>query len=346
MSDSGSQEKTEQATPKKLEDSRQKGQVAHSRDINTAVILILSFLYLWIGWEDHMQSFAYLMGLPGQLLIMPFDSAWGLMFGYVKVFWQNLMVPFLIIVIAGSLIGAFLVVGPVFSMDPIKPDFNKLNPVTGFKRLFSLKSLFETLKAFVVFLFFCFAFYIVTLISFQYINSVSRCGFNCFVEMFATLSLWLIAILLVILLLVGAFDYILQQWLFLRDMRMTKDEIKREHKNREGDPTFKSHRKQLGKEIVESPPLDVSKASIVITAGSRIAVALYYKQDETPLPLLVAKAAETGASKIVAKARSSNVKVAENPDLARQLFEELELGGYLKEHQIQPVAQFMGSQGV
>ena len=165
-------------------------------------------------------------------------------------------------------------------------------------------------------------------------------------HLFHQYILWIIGILLVIVIVFAIYDYIIQRALFMRDMKMTKEEVKREYKEREGDPFIKGQRKQIARDMMDSKVVDLSKATVVISAGNELAVALYYDQKEAPLPLLVAKGSGDSAEDLIIRAKVHRVKVVSNASLARQLFDGLEIGGYLQEEMIEPVAQLLGRLGI
>ena len=346
MSQDTSQEKTEAPTRKKLEDARKEGQVVHSKDISTALILLVGVAFMLLTWSSNAERFYAIMVLPEDLVMMPFYQALELMGQAVYDVMMGMIFPLLLLIILTALIGNFLVVGPVFSMKSIAPQADRINPASGFKKIFSAKNFFEVVKGFCVFVVFVLVFYIVFMQMVRYFGGLVDCGIECSIELFKYFSLWIFLLLLLIVTIIAVFDYIVQRAIFMKEMMMTKEEIKREYKEREGDPVVKGQRKRMAREMVDTPMVDVSQATIVVTAGSQLVVALYYDRDKMPLPVLVAKGKGEGASKIVYRAQSHQVKVAQNASLAQQLYEELQVGGYIKEHMIEAVAGFMGEQGL
>ncbi|NVK32352.1 MAG: EscU/YscU/HrcU family type III secretion system export apparatus switch protein [Gammaproteobacteria bacterium] len=342
--DSG--EKTEQPTETKLRNAREKGQVAQSKDASTAVVVLLAFVYLWLGWEEHLERFEKMMILPAQVALVPFDQAYDLAFKYASEFWKAIMLPLIVIIVAGGALIGFLVAGPVFSMHPLTPDFTKISPANGFKQLFSLKKLLEVFKGLIVFVLFCIVFSVVFLGALPAFTTMQSCDLNCFSTLFGSMTLSLLAMLVLVLVVTGALDIWIQKNMFVRSMRMTKDEVKREYKQREGDPMVKSQRNQLAKEMNENAVVEIKLGTIALAAGAQTVVVLYYKRDETPLPIVIAKGAGPGAAEIFAELRRHDVSIRDEPKLARQLFSELGIGQPLKDEHIKPVAAVMSSLGI
>lgn len=229
--------------------------------------------------------------------------------------------------IAVSLMSVFLQTRFLIAPKALKIDFTRLNPIEGFKRMFSLRSLMEFLKNILKISF-------IGVIAFIFIKSEWN---NFFVMPFLPLeestSRMLYDILQialrcgVALLAIGVFDYFYQRWEFERSIRMTKQEIKEEYKETEGNPEIKRRQRQLMAEIIRRRMLqEVPEATVVITNPEHIAVALKYNIDEMEAPVVVAKGAGEIAEKIKEIARENGVPIIENPPLARAIYRLSEVG--------------------
>lgn len=348
MSGDGSQEKTEEATPKKLEDARKKGQVAQSKDVTTAILMTLAFMYLWLGWDGMMERLTALMLLPTQYLNEDFSHVYALIVTRALDLSIEIIIPLLVIIVLAGLIGTFLVVGPVFSVDPLIPKFERLNPSSGLKKIFSMKSLLEAVKGMIMVVIFSLIFYVIFYQIIQYSDRMIECGYECFQTIFGHYVVVSMAVFILIFLISGFFDLGLQKRLYKREMKMTKEEVKREFKEREGDPQITSKRREIGQEYASGGVVvrDVRKATLIITGGPKMAVALYYNETDAPLPMLVTKGGGSAAQSLVKKGKKAGVVVADNKQLAQQLFDKLEPGFYIQEEMIEPVATFMGRLGL
>ncbi|WP_423600119.1 type III secretion system export apparatus subunit SctU [Roseateles sp. MS654] len=314
-------EKTEEPTKKKLDDARKKGQSPKSQDVNAALSLVGLLIVLIVMAESTLDQLSGLLvravreGVLAksneELLALTVDIARSGFFATL---------PFVAVSVALGLIASFAQVGFNLSFEPLNLQFDKLNPAEGIKKLFSVRSIVDFLKmvfkaiALGAVLWVMVRGLVPLLVGAAYFDpvGVGVLGWKALIKLLAAGCL--------VFIVVGPVDFGLQLWLFKRDQKMSKDEIKREHKESEGDPQLKGQRKQIAQEMATTPPEKrVPGASVVVTNPTHYAVALYYEPGETPLPVIVAKGMDAEALRIRAIAEKSGVPIVGNPPLARAL---------------------------
>ncbi|MDR7149948.1 type III secretion protein U [Hydrogenophaga palleronii] len=314
-------EKTEQPTKKKLDDARKKGQSPKSQDVNAAVSVVGLLVVLIVMAESMVDQLSQtlLRALQQGLVTQSNDEMLALMIDTLKS-GVGAVLPFIVASVALGVLAAFGQVGFNISFEPISPKFDKLNPAEGLKKLFSVRSIIDFLKmvlkaiALGAVLWVLIKGMVPLLVGAAYFDPVG-------VGVMAwTMMVKLLAVGSLVFVIVGPVDFGLQLWLFKRDQKMSKDDVKREHKESEGDPHLKGQRKQLAQEMATSPPEKrVPGASVVVTNPTHYAVALRYDPGETPLPIIVAKGMDAEAMRIRAIAEKSGVPIVGNPPLARAL---------------------------
>lgn len=332
-------EKTEQPTEKKKRDARQKGQVAQSKDFVSAVGIIATFLYFVAFWDDILAAVEQFFNSVTVVYEMKFDDALSAVSTNLVDLLNGIVGPFLALSVLAAIGPSFLIVGFLFTTENMTPKFEKLSPVQGVKKLFNMKNLIEFLKSVTKL---CFLFAIVIIVYWFYLEDVlqtSLCGLICLEAVFRN-SVWTMGLLTVVtFLLVGAFDLKLQQWIHIRSLKMTKDEVKREHKQTEGDPQIKNERKNIGQDMVMNGA-KISEAAIVVFGGGS-AVALKYIQGDTPLPQVIAKGKDDAARRVISSARKADVPLVSSGPLARDLCDAIQNGDYITEDFVNDVAKLL-----
>jgi flagellar biosynthesis protein FlhB len=335
------EDRSEKATPFKLEEARRQGQVARSPDIVSLVVLsaVMVSAFAMTEWSTRqtLDLAARLLSSSGQVVLSP---GFVLDLGpWVASALLGIIAPLLVIVITASIVANLLISGPVFSFKPLAPQFNRMNPVQGLKRIFSLRTLFETGKTLVKILLIIVATYLAigSLMSDLFELPGAEPG-----EIPAILThlggITLFAILAA-LLLVALIDVAFTKWEFQRQMRMSRRELRDEMRRREGDPQIKAKRRQLLASL-QSKSRSIGKvkdASLIVVNPTHIAVALQYRRREMPAPKIVAKGEGEMARQIRAIGFRHRIPVIEDPALARQLY-EVDVDGYIPEASFEPVA--------
>lgn len=315
-------EKTEEPTDKKLEDAKKKGQGPKSQDIVAGAVLI-ACLFGLMGMGGTMyerMSNVVRLGLGDALQAKTNEAMAALATQMlIDALWAALPLVALSVLVASAAL--FAQVGVVFSMENVTPKFDKLNPAEGVKRIFSARSLIEFVKSLVkavalgCVLWISVKGMVPLLVGAAYLplSSAALVSWQAMLE--------LLGVACLVFVIIGPIDYGLQRFLFIKDQRMSKDDIKREHKDADGDPQMKGQRKQLAHEINNSPPQQkVPGATVVVTNPTHFAVALRYDPETTPVPVVVAKGADEAAALIRQIAAEHGVPIVGNPPLARALF--------------------------
>lgn len=336
-----SQSKTEPPTQKRLKDLRKRGQIAKSPDVAATVAMVAGVLFLIFGGAAMLERLSGVLERSASLDFRSLDSPQVLMqWTYavlLQVVWATL--PIVIALVVVGVLAGFFQVGPVFAGEQIKPQLSRVNPVEGFKRLFSLHSLVELVKlsvkaaALFTIIWICVRAALPELLRSHWLPDG---GLLPLAIQLLRVMCWSAIICFIA---IAAFDLWFQNWDFRRKNRMSIEEVRREHKEMEGDPNVRHRRKQLHREVGEASMLEnVRKANVVVVNPTHIAVALYYQPGETDLPVVVAKGEGELARAIRRIAEEEGIPVLHNVDLARQLRAEAPVDQYIPEQLIEPVA--------
>lgn len=343
-------EKTEPATAKKLNDARKEGQVAKSKEVGNFLGLLSLFLVLkiWAGSMGLklMSSFSTVYNRIPDLvelengLIIPRDYA-SLINHYI-VAMLGIMLPVLAIGTLVAFVGDLVQVKWKPTSKPMQPKFSKMNPVKGLKKIISPNSLVELLKSFLKIAVIGYLVYttlqdklnmLMLLYDVPLLQAVLEIG-----ELVIDLGLKISLLYIVI----AAADFIYQKWKFKEDMKMSKQEVKEEFKNAEGDPQIKSKIRQKMMEASRRRMMQaLPEADVVITNPTHLAVAIKYDPQEADAPLVLAKGEDYLAQKIKEKARECNVEIVENKPLARMLYANVEVGEQVPPELYQAVAEVL-----
>ncbi len=343
-------EKTEPATAKKLSDARDEGKVAKSQELNSAVTLIALFLMLRI-----------FVSFLGKGFVGVFDWIYGLIPEFVEAERSGLTVQGisslinnvylrLMVLLAPFLIGGFVVailvsivqVGWKVSAKPLEPKLDKFNPINGFKRIISKDSLFNLIKSILK----------IVLIFYVAYQGIKGQEDNLFIlyEIPLSQAIALIGTIIIdvgfrislVYLIVGIADYIYQKHRFNEDMKMTKQEVKEEYKNTEGDPQIKGRQKQKMREASQRRMMqDLPKADVVITNPTHISVAIRYDAEIESAPTLLAKGEDYLALKIREAAKENSIPIMENKPLARAIYATVDVGQEIPPELYEAVAEVL-----
>ena len=338
-----SQEKTEDATPKRMRDARKKGQVARSRDLSTIVILIaafalIAFLRGFMGEELRalMQGNFQLVSEPEVTREMMFLEAQRNFMGFVRV-----SAPFLLIIAGIAVVVGFFQVGPIFSAEPVKPQMKRLNAVENLKNMFKMTTFIELIKNIAkISLIFLLAYLVIADSLREVVLTV-----NATPEQSTTLAVKLVASFLIkvfiIFAIIALIDFAVQRWNYKKQMRMSKDEVKREYKQDEGDPLIKSMRRHLHQELAMGDVKQAVKSSdAVVTNPTELAVAIKYDESEMVAPQVMARGQRLFAKTIRDAAEEYGIPIVQNPPLAWTLI-ELDVGDEVPEELYAAVAEIL-----
>lgn len=335
-------QKTEDPTPKKIEESRKKGQVAMSREVNNWVMLFTGTIVilvvapgasseLMVIMKTYVERAHVLPSLPGGFGFILGDA-------FMQVL-ALLALPLFIFVVA-AIAGPLFQVGPLLAPEVIKPDLSKISPLKGVKRLFSLKSVMEFVKGIakisivaVVSVILLFPFY-------DGIDHFVGLPNAIMMEEMMALIARLMSGILIVLLVVAVMDLVYQRYEHMKQMRMTKQELKDEYKQTEGDPHVRARLRQLRQEKARARMMQaVPQADVVITNPTHFSIALEYKPETMNAPVLLAKGMDEVAMRIREVANEHDIPLYENVPLARALYDTVEIDEVIPEQHYQAVAE-------
>lgn len=341
-----SEEKTEEATPKKKRDARKKGQVAQSKDVSQALslIIVVYVIQLTSTWfTDQITSLYYLiselMQDPESLYNMTNLSQ---LINYTLMTILLMVIPVLIAALLTGVVSSYLQIGFLFSLEAIKPKLNKISPISGFKRLFSLKSLVEMFKAIAKGV-------VLVYVAVSYLFGRQQEIIDCYklpLPQFIDL-MWDVVLNVAIrsamfLLFVAILDLTYKRWQHNKDLKMSKKEIKDEYKQSEGDPMLKGKIREKQRSMAMSRMMqDVPDADVVITNPTHYAVAIVYDSSQGSSPRVLAKGQNLIAQNIKRVATENDVMIVENKPLARALYANAEIGEFIPIDMYQAVAEVL-----
>ena len=342
MAEQGGQEKTEAPTPKKREDSRKDGMVAMSREAGSAAIMATFVLYFLLLGKATMAEMMDIWNYSFSNIIQPDLNIFTLWAFTVKQIWvigSALLLLFGLLMAVGLLV-AVLQVG--FMMNPPKFQASRLNPLEGIKRIFSASGLAELMKSLFKMIVIGYITYVTLAEDLNEMLSLSKLplfdvlsfNFNMLINLFARVSLALVILAL--------FDYLFQRWNTDQKLMMTKQEVKEELKQTEGDPQLRARIRQIQREMSRARMMEsVPQADVVVTNPTHFAVALIYDREAMGAPQLVAKGADHLAHRIRTVAGENDVPIVENPPLARELYANVEIGDEIPEKFFRAVAEVL-----
>ena len=344
MAENDDQERTEQATTKRREEAREKGQVARSQEVVSVGILVAGLIFFYFGGQTMitrtLDLMGWILGRAGSADLTP-DSVRAILISCIyKGF--GILFPLIIAVLIAAVLGNVLQFGFLFTGESLQPKIDKISPVKGFKRLFSLRSLAELLKGILKVCIISFVAYL--MISKEFgnlflLNSQSTWGTFIYIGGVCFKILLAMTIVLVFL---AALDYAYQRWEYEKSLRMTKQEIKDEFKNTEGDPLIKARIRRIQREMAHRRMMaEVPKADVVITNPTHLAVAIKYSPDKMAAPVVVAKGADYIAEKIRDIARENDVPIIEDKPLAQVLYKLVKVNAMVPESLYKAVAEVL-----
>jgi flagellar biosynthesis protein FlhB len=336
-------EKTEQATDAKRDEYRKRGQVAMTRELGTAAIILLSAGMLYFMGRFFLVNITEIFEkcMSDEFLALAKDEHSGEIFFYLGYKLLVLLGPLFFISVVVGVASQVMQTGFLQVEDALSPDLNKLNPLTALGRIFSMKGLAELFKSLLKIMAVFLVMYLLLKSEVKQIPYLS--GYTT-----AQILTYLGGIIFKLFLGTGMFmlvlslaDYFFQRWQLEKEMMMSKQEIKEEHKSREGDPLIKARVRKIQREIANRKMLtEIPKANVVITNPTHIACVLKYS-DKLPAPQLVAMGADFMAEKIKEIARQHNIPVIENKPLARTIFKTMKIGQIIPRELFTAVAEVL-----
>ena len=343
MADDSDLDKSEQPTDSKLKKAKEKGQIPRSRELTSLMILLVGIMLFWI-MGTHFVSKLKAIIQQAMLVAHRTDDDKQIIFNLINLltagFWAIL--PIFVGLVIVAIIAPLSVGGLLFSLQSIKPNLGKLNPISGFKRLFSLRIFSELFKSIlkVVLIAFAAALFLIH----QFPNMLALPSMYLNNALSQVMQLLIYASLLIVLALIPmvGFDIFYQIWSNLKKLKMSKQEVKDEFKEQEGNPQIKGRIRQMQQAMARRRMMkDVPKANVIVTNPTHYAVALQYDEKTMSAPKILAKGTDNIASKIKQIAQEHQIPQLEAPPLARALYRHGEIGKSIPAELYAAVAQIL-----
>jgi len=328
MAESDGQEKTEEPTGKRLQDSREKGQVARSRELNTMLVMLAGACGLLLMGNNIVEDLARLttdsLTIPREIL---FDDK-SLLNTFVSTVTDAiiLLVPFLIVMVIVAALAPLLISGWTFSMQALSFKWDKIDPIKGIKRILAWTSVMELLKALAKFVLVLFAVSIFLWHKKDDYLLLSKQSFEVGLAHAVSNIGWAFLLISMVLIIVAMLDVPFQIWNHSKQLRMTKQEVRDENKDTEGNPEVRGRVRQMQQEISKRRMMEkIPTADVIVTNPTHYAVALKYDQDAMKAPIVVAKGADLMAQQIRNIGTINNIPMVSAPPLARSLYHSVKL---------------------
>lgn len=339
MADPG---RTENATPKRREEARERGQVARSVEVNSAVILLtalLTFRYAGSYMIDSMNQLA-VFSYQNMNMTLGMESVYSLGLFYM---WQiiKIIAPVLGMILFVGLLANYFQVGVLFSLKPLVPKFSNVNPLSGFKKLFSRRSAIEFVKSLLKLLLIGWVVYkgVKTALP-ELVPTMDMQGPEA-LKFVGKLTMHILNTAILSLAVLAVLDFFYQRWEYADGLKMTKQEVRDEYRQSEGDPMIKARIRQIQREMARRRMFEsIPKADVVITNPTHVAVALEYKEGMSA-PVVLAKGERVVAEKIKEMAKKNHIPIVENPPLARALLKQCPVGAPISPDLFEAVAEIL-----
>jgi len=319
-------EKTEKATPKRREEARKKGQVAKSIELNSAVLLFVTLIFFYFNANSFkdtaIYSFTYFLNLPYHISL---NNVGSLYLDIMKILFMFVGVFFVLIVIVALLVNVAQT-GIMLSFEKLNFNLEKLNPINGIKNLFSLRALGELAKSILkIIIIFSIMYFFIKAKYKSWLNLTDQ-PINVFAVVLAKNMFAITFYLVLFMVFLAILDYMYQKYIFERSIMMSKEEVKEEFKQMEGDPKIKAKIRKMQMELARRRMMEnVKTADVVITNPTHVAVALKYDQSKMNAPKVVAKGLNEVALRIKELAIKNEVVIVENPPLAQSLYKQAQI---------------------
>lgn len=337
-------DKTEEPTPKKKKDARKQGNIAKSAEVNKVMtfIAILVVIYMMSGSIiSELQGFIVNI-LSGDFSMTMNDNTIRILMFKVMMSFMKIVLPISLIIMVFGILGSLIQTGLFFSMESLKPKFSKLNPLTGLKNMFSMKAIVNLIKSMVVI---CIMIYLGYSFMSKNFEGIIKSGdiylpylFNIVLDLIKSI---LTSITLAVAV-VAALDYGYEKFSHKKGLKMTKQEVKEEYKQMEGDPHIKGKIKQKQRQMANQRMMQaVPSSTVIVTNPTHISIAIRYEQGKDTTPIVVAKGVDEVAFRIREIAKSHDIPIIENVPLARLIYKEVDIDQEIPEEMYKAVAEVL-----
>lgn len=338
------EEKTEDATPKKKQEARKKGQIARSKDVSLAFTLVAATLVLvsLSGFVGNILKSTMYYFLNGVFTSDITDISLKNLTLLVVLRSAAAILPVLLPIMLVGVLSNYVQTGFILTGEGIVPKLSKLNPINGFKKIFSVRTFVDLIKDIAIIT-------VAGYIGYSYVKdnitnmfTIGSLPADKIAELFKNLVYGIFFRIALVMVIIALFDYLYQRFMFNKDLKMTKQEIKEEYKQQEGDPQVKSKIRQKQRQMSTRRMMQaVPDATVIVTNPTHIAVALKYEEGKDEAPTLVAKGSDFTAVKIKEIARDKNIPIIENKPLARMIFSEVEIDSQIPVSMYQAIAEIL-----
>ncbi|MFA6448756.1 MAG: flagellar biosynthesis protein FlhB [bacterium] len=341
------EDRSEPATPRRRSEARKKGQVAKSQEVSTSLILLFGFcMLILLSGRMYAQLKGYMIWVFSPAVFVDIrelnsENARYIVFG-MMIFVIRLLAPFVLVIMAVGIFANYMQVGGMVTFESIKPNFKKINPISGFSRLFSMRAMTELVKSVAKISLIGYISYSTIKTSIPVYIQMMNMDIEHSLALFASTVVWLALKISALLLLLAMLDFLYQKYDFEKSIKMSKQEIKDEYKQREGDPLIRRRIREKQREIAMRRMMaSVPHADVVITNPIELAIALQYDADEMHAPKVVAKGGGVVAEKIKQIAKDNNVPIVEDRALAQSLFRLADVDDYVPPQLFKAVAEIL-----
>ncbi|MDR3054896.1 MAG: type III secretion system export apparatus subunit SctU [Zoogloeaceae bacterium] len=335
-------EKTEQPTAKRLRDAREKGQIARSQEIPSAAVVLALIAYLSLRAPDIFRQISDVTLLSFSVVGLPWEIGITRLTTALLYMAFDILAPLVLLVIAASLASNLAQIGFLFSMKAAMPKLENISPKKWFKKVFSKKGLFELVKNLLKIIVLGLVVWRVLILHWRDLFKIQASDVR---QMWSVLggTMWDLSIhAIAAFAILAVLDYFWERFQYIKQNMMSKDEVKREYKEMEGDPNIKGRRKQLHQEMISQSALDnVRRAKVLVTNPTHYAVALDYEEGRTPLPVILAKGEGLLAQRMIAVAKQEGIPIMQQAPLARALYQDGTENAYIPQDLLGPVAEVL-----
>ncbi len=335
-------EKTEQPTPKRLREAREKGEVPKSPEVPSALVVLVVVVYFMVWGEDMFRIVTEMAVGVFDQMDQPFEEALSRAAGYVIEGSLRILAPLVVLAVAAALLANLSQVGVLLAFKGALPKMENLSPGRWFKKTFAKKNALELVKNLLKVVVLSGAVWLVLKDRFRELFVIPERDLDALWAVLTGACLDLALNAAVAFAVLAAVDYVYERFHFTKEHLMTKDEVKREYKEMEGDPLIKSKRRQLHQELANQDTLGrVRRAKVLVTNPTHVAVALDYDPERTPLPVVLAKGEDHLARRMMAVAREEGIPVLRQASLARRLYEDGREDACIPRNLLAPVAEVL-----
>ncbi|MDR2694600.1 MAG: flagellar biosynthesis protein FlhB [Chitinispirillales bacterium] len=344
MAEDSSQEKEEAPSEKKRDDARKKGTVAKSTEVNSVFVLLTAiFLLRLVGpwmmreFDTHIRDYFALCSVADMSMQRLIDLSQGAIVLLIKV-----ILPFAGAILCAGVLANVVQIGLLFTFEPMIPKLEKLNPLSGFKRIFSMRTVVETIKNILKIILIGYIAYATIKGEYEILITLADVSVMMIWQFVLASAYDIFLRTALVMLLIALADYGYQRYEHEKKLKMSHQEIKEEHKQMEGDPQVKARIRALQREMARRKMMDqVPQASVVVTNPTHLAIAMLYDESNGQAPTVVAKGKDLAALRIKKIAQENDVPIREDKLLARAMYDKVEVGSPIPEEFYMAVAEIM-----